>query len=58
LLPDQHSEAEYERAVRGTLLKRIGGVEAITDAVLYLVRADFVTGVVLPVDGGQRWHGG
>ncbi len=56
LLPDAHSTEERERAARHTLLKRIGGVEAITDAVWYLVRADFVTGVVLPVDGGQRWY--
>lgn len=56
LLPDEHSPAERERAARHTLLKRIGGVEAITEAVWYLARADFVTGVVLPVDGGQRWY--
>jgi len=33
-------------------LKRIADVSEIADAVLYLVRAGFVTGTVLPVDGG------
>jgi NAD(P)-dependent dehydrogenase (short-subunit alcohol dehydrogenase family) len=33
-------------------LKRIAGVSEIADAVLYLTKADFVTGTILPVDGG------
>ncbi len=33
-------------------LKRIGEVQDIVDAVMYLANANFVTGVVLPVDGG------
>ncbi|HEY9104211.1 SDR family oxidoreductase [Chitinimonas sp.] len=33
-------------------LGRIGKVSEIADAVLYLAKADFVTGTVLPVDGG------
>jgi NAD(P)-dependent dehydrogenase (short-subunit alcohol dehydrogenase family) len=57
LLEEQHDTPEdRERASRGTLLKRLGGVEVIAEAALYLVQADFVTGVVLPVDGGQRWR--
>jgi pteridine reductase len=46
---------DKERARQRTLLGRLGGAEAIAEAVLYLVQAEFVTGVVLPVDGGQRW---
>jgi len=34
-------------------LGRIAKVSEIADAVLYLASADFVTGVVLPVDGGS-----
>ena len=30
-------------------------LQALSDAVLYLVRADYVTGEVLFVDGGERW---
>ncbi|REM65730.1 SDR family NAD(P)-dependent oxidoreductase, partial [Mycobacterium tuberculosis] len=33
-------------------LNRIASVDEVADAVLYLVNADFVTGTVLPVDGG------
>ena len=33
-------------------LSHVGEVEDIVDAVLYLAGASFVTGVVLPVDGG------
>lgn len=34
------------------LLGRVGEVEEITEAVLYLTKAGFVTGHILPVDGG------
>ena len=34
------------------LLNRVGEASEIADAVLYLTRADFVTGQVLRVDGG------
>ena len=46
--------AERERILDSTPLKREGGVEAIADAVHYLMAgADFVTGQVLAVDGGR-----
>ncbi len=32
---------------------RIGTTREIADAVLYLTRAEFTTGIVLPVDGGM-----
>ncbi len=34
------------------LLNRVGEVNEITEAVLYLANADFTTGHILPVDGG------
>lgn len=37
-------------------LQRIGEVQDTSDAVLYLARAPFVSGIVLPVDGGYA-HG-
>jgi len=37
-------------------LGRIGEVRDTSDAVLFLARADFVTGITLPVDGGYS-HG-
>jgi len=55
LLEDGHTAADRDIFRQRTLLKRLGGADSIVEAALYLLRADFVTGVVLPVDGGQRW---
>lgn len=41
-----------ERFIRAAPLRRTGTVEDITNAVLYLIDAEFVTGQVLVVDGG------
>lgn len=53
LMPDDWSAEQGEQAARSTLLKRLGRAEDIGQAVLYLAQADYVTGVVLPVDGGH-----
>ena len=42
-----------KQAVRRTLLKRWGNPSEIAQAVLFLAGSDFVTGVVVPVDGGR-----
>ncbi|HVS01254.1 MAG TPA: SDR family oxidoreductase [Thermoanaerobaculia bacterium] len=34
-------------------LRRVGGAEAVVEAMLYLLRASFATGVVLRLDGGE-----
>ena len=54
LLPDDWGAEQQDRAARSTLLRRVGTPDDIAQAVLYLARADYVTGVLLPVDGGQR----
>jgi NAD(P)-dependent dehydrogenase (short-subunit alcohol dehydrogenase family) len=54
LLPDDWTPEQAERATRNVPLKRLGRPEDVAQAVLYLARAEYVTGVVLPVDGGQR----
>ena len=41
-----------ERAIRISPLQRTGSVDDITNAVIYLVGAEYVTGQVLVVDGG------
>ena len=46
-------EALRRRVETAVSLRRAGGAEAVADAVLYLLRAEFTTGVVLPVDGGE-----
>ena len=45
---------ERDRAIRRTLLKRVGSPEDIVQAILFFLEgSDFVTGVILPVDGGR-----
>ena len=47
-------EAEQkQRRAAETLLGRVGSPDDVAEAVLYLARADFVTGTSLVVDGGR-----
>lgn len=55
LMPKQVSPAEKKKAIEKTLLKRSGSPEDIAQSILFLLQgSDFITGVVLPVDGGRR----
>jgi pteridine reductase len=54
LLPDDSAREEQARAVERVPLRRLGSIDDIARAVLYLIESDFVTGEVLTVDGGQR----
>ena len=49
---------QEERRAAETLLGRIGSPEEVAEAVLYLVRAGFVTGTSLVVDGGRLLQSG
>lgn len=51
-LPEDESQL-HEAYVRMAPLARTGTPKDIVEAVLYLVKAGFVTGQVLPVDGGR-----
>jgi pteridine reductase len=53
LLPDDWTPEQIERSTRNVPLKRLGRPEDVAQAVIYLAQADYVTGVVLPVDGGR-----
>jgi pteridine reductase len=53
LLPDDWSADDAERLARTTPLGRIGSPDDVTQAVLYLIDADYVTGQTLIVDGGR-----
>ena len=44
---------QEERRAAETVLGRIGSPEDVAEAVAYLVRAPFVTGTTLVVDGGR-----
>ena len=53
-----HAECDHAALAKLHPLRRLGEVQEIVDAVLYLENAAFVTGEVLRVDGGQhagRW---
>jgi glucose 1-dehydrogenase len=55
MLPvEGESAAQLEERLRSAIpLRRVGGVEPAVAALLFLLREDFLTGVVLPVDGGE-----
>jgi pteridine reductase len=53
MLPPDLPPSEREEAVRGTLVKREGSPANVAAAVLSLIENDFITGAVLPVDGGR-----
>jgi NAD(P)-dependent dehydrogenase (short-subunit alcohol dehydrogenase family) len=48
-----YDQASYEGLAQLHPLGRVGQISDVVDAILYLEQAAFVTGVVLPVDGGQ-----
>ena len=52
--PEDYSKEQKERAANATLLKRWGDPEDVAATVSYLVGSSYVTGVVIPVDGGRR----
>lgn len=49
-----HSDDDYAGLSQLNPQKRIGEVDEVTEAVLYLENAGFVTGEILHVDGGQH----
>ena len=55
LPPPAFSEAEIAKTARQTLKERWGSVSDVTDAVRFLIEADFITGEVIVVDGGKRY---
>jgi pteridine reductase len=52
-LPASGADGNVDKMLTQVPLKRLGGAEAIAQAVEFLCRADYVTGQVLPVDGGR-----
>jgi NAD(P)-dependent dehydrogenase (short-subunit alcohol dehydrogenase family) len=53
LFPEGFDAAAKAYEVSRTLLQRQGASSNVADAVLCLLRNDYITGVVLPVDGGR-----
>lgn len=54
LPPDHLSPAQVARMGQRTLLQRWGRPEDVAGAVRFLAEADYITGEVLVVDGGER----
>jgi NAD(P)-dependent dehydrogenase (short-subunit alcohol dehydrogenase family) len=55
LPPPGYSQERAELIAARTLKGRWGSAEDVASAVLFLVRADYITGEVLVVDGGERY---
>ncbi|MCS7282585.1 MAG: SDR family oxidoreductase [Anaerolineae bacterium] len=55
LPPPGYTSEDIARIAAGTLLGRWGSPADVADAVLFLLHADYITGEVLFVDGGERW---
>ena len=58
LPPPDYSLAQRDAVAGRTLLGRWGSPADVAGAVLFLVQAGYVTGVVVPVDGGERLRSG
>lgn len=54
LLPDGWSAEAAQHLIDSTPLRRLGSPTDVADALLYLARADYVTGETIIVDGGRR----
>ena len=48
-----YDDASYEGCAALEPVGRLGAIDDIVEAILYLERATFVTGEILHVDGGQ-----
>jgi NAD(P)-dependent dehydrogenase (short-subunit alcohol dehydrogenase family) len=53
LFPDGFDSAAREREIARTALRRQGRAEDVAGAVTFLAESDYITGTVLPVDGGR-----
>ncbi|SFG53633.1 SDR family oxidoreductase [Streptomyces mirabilis] len=51
-LPDDAKEAQFAAAAEGLPARRIGTPDDVADAIRYLIGSTYVTGTILPVDGG------
>jgi len=59
ILPPPGQDASYlNKRAEQIPLKRAGSPQDVCDALLYLLRSDFVTGEVLSVSGGEQFSSG
>ncbi|MCP5027549.1 MAG: SDR family oxidoreductase [Actinomycetia bacterium] len=55
LRPRDYDDVKYQRTADMTLLGRWGTPEEMAQAVLFMAQADYITGEVITIDGGQRF---
>ncbi len=55
LRPVDYDDETYDRVANDTLLERWGTPEEMAHAVQFLIEADYITGEIITVDGGQRF---
>jgi len=55
LAPPDYTEEQLRVVEKGTLLRRWGRAEDVAHAVRFLVEAEYITGDVIFVDGGERF---
>jgi pteridine reductase len=53
LPPPDYTPEQIAAAASTNLLRRWGSAENVASAVIFLAQAEFITGVLLPVDGGE-----
>jgi NAD(P)-dependent dehydrogenase (short-subunit alcohol dehydrogenase family) len=53
-VPEDQRQAFFASVSEQLPVKRMGSLEDMADAVLYLMQNSFITGTVLHVDGGHR----
>jgi pteridine reductase len=51
--PDDYTKEEVERLVSRTLTKKLGTLEELARAVIFLCETDYATGTVLTLEGGR-----
>jgi NAD(P)-dependent dehydrogenase (short-subunit alcohol dehydrogenase family) len=51
-LPEEQRQAQFASVAEGLPARRVGRPDDVAEAVRYLVAASYVTGTILPVDGG------
>lgn len=55
ILPPEGKDQSYLEALKDRMpLKRIGSPEYVTDAILFLISSNFITGQVIFIDGGRH----
>jgi len=54
LFPDNYSEEQKAQSIKRTLLQKAGTARDIAKTVRFLAETDYITGAIIPVDGGRH----